>query len=414
VTISPVHNQAGEVVNYVAVKHDVSREVQMEEQFRQSQKMEAMGRLAGGIAHDFNNLLTVIQVSTWLLQRQIRPEDPRWEYVQRIQETVERATNLIKQLLSFSRRQIIEPQTLSLNRVVGDLSRMLQRIIGEDIELATSLDPDLWPVRVDPTQIEQVIMNLVVNARDAMADGGTLTIETANVVLDEAYAAYHVGARPGEHVLLSISDTGMGMDDEVKAHIFEPFFTTKDRGQGTGLGLSTVFGIVNQNGGYIWVSSEIGQGTTFKVYFPRAEEVEAQETVRALPLVEDGQGTETIFVVEDEVAVRELVVRVLKAHGYQVLEAKDGPEALQVSEQHDGSIDLLLTDVIMPRMNGGELHERLRVSRPGMRVLYISGYTDNTIAHHGVLEPGTHLLPKPFSMEALLHIVRDVLDARPA
>ncbi len=413
VTISPVHNQAGEIVNYVAVKHDVSREVQLEEQFRQSQKMEAMGRLAGGIAHDFNNLLTVIQVSTWLLQRQIRPEDPRWEYVQRIQETVERATNLIKQLLSFSRRQIIEPQTLSLNRVVGDLSRMLQRIIGEDVELATSLAPDLWPIRVDPSQMEQVIVNLAVNARDAMPGGGTLTIETANVVIDEAYAAYHVGARPGEHVLLSISDTGMGMDDEVKAHIFEPFFTTKERGQGTGLGLSTVFGIVNQNGGYVWVYSEVGKGTTFKVYFPRAEELGVQEPAHTLPLVEDGKGTETLLVVEDEVAVRELVVRVLKAHGYQILEAGDGPEALQISEQHDGPIDLLLTDVIMPRMNGGELHERLRVPRPEMRVLYISGYTDDAIAHHGVLDPGTRLLSKPFSMEALIHAVRSALDARP-
>ncbi|MBN1138541.1 MAG: GAF domain-containing protein [Anaerolineae bacterium] len=410
-TISPVHNKAGEVVSYVAVKHDVSREVQLEEQFRQSQKMEAMGRLAGGIAHDFNNLLTVIQVSTWLLQRQIRPEDPRWEYVQRIQETVERATNLIKQLLSFSRRQIIEPQTLSLNRVVGDLSRMLRRIIGEDIELATSLAPDLWPVRVDPSQMEQVIMNLAINARDAMANGGTLTLETANVVLDEAYAAYHVGARPGEHVLLAISDTGVGMDDEVKAHVFEPFFTTKERGQGTGLGLSTVFGIVNQNNGYIWVYSEVGKGTTFKIYFPRAE-AEPQEPVHVLPLVEEGKGTETILVVEDEAAVRELIVRVLAAHGYQVLEARDGPDALQVGEQHDGPIDLLLTDVIMPHMDGGELYERLRTPRPEMRVLYISGYTDSAIAHHGVLEPGTNLLPKPFSMEGLVHTLRSVLGGR--
>jgi PAS domain S-box-containing protein len=414
VTISPVHNQPGEIVSYVAVKHDVSREVQLEEQFRQSQKMEAMGRLAGGIAHDFNNLLTVIQVSAWLLQRQIRPEDPRWEYVQRIQETVERATNLIKQLLSFSRRQIIEPQTLSLNHIVGDLSRMLQRIIGEDIKLATSLAPDLWPVRVDPSQMEQVVMNLAINARDAMPEGGTVTIETANVVLDEAYVAYHVGARPGEHVLLAISDTGLGMDDQVIEHIFEPFFTTKERGQGTGLGLSTVFGIVNQNDGYIWVYSEVGKGTTFKIYFPRVEGAEPQEPVRTLPLVEDGQGTETILVVEDETAVRDLIVRVLTAHGYQVLEARDGPQALQVSGQHNGSIDLLLTDVVMPHMNGGELYERLGDRRPGMRVLYMSGYTDNAIVHHGVLDPGTNLLPKPFSMEGLIHTVRSVLGVRPA
>ena len=255
-------------------------------------------------------------------------------------------------------------------------------------------------------------MNLAVNARDAMADGGTLTIETANVVLDEGYAAYHVGARPGEHVLLAISDTGMGIDEEVRAHIFEPFFTTKERGQGTGLGLSTVFGIINQHEGYIWVYSEVGKGTTFKVYFPRAEEAEFQEQVRSIPLVEDGQGTESILIVEDEAAVRELIVRVLKAHGYQVLEARDGPQALQISEQHDGPIDLLLTDVIMPHMNGKELHERLRDPRPEMRVLFMSGYTDNAIAHHGVLEPGTRLLPKPFSMEDLIRTMRSVLAGR--
>jgi two-component system cell cycle sensor histidine kinase/response regulator CckA len=413
VTISPVHNQAGEIVSYVAVKHDVTREVQLEEQFHQSQRMEAMGRLAGGIAHDFNNLLTIIQVSTWLLQRQINREDPRWEYVQRIQETVERATNLIKQLLSFGRRQIIEPQTLSLNRVVGDLSRMLQRIIGEDIELAANLAPDLWPIRVDPSQMEQVIMNLVVNARDAMPDGGTLTIETANVVIDEGYAAFHVGARVGEHVLLAISDTGVGMDDQVRAHVFEPFYTTKEREQGAGLGLSTVFGVVSQNAGHIWAYSEVGKGTTFKVYFPRAGEAEPEGPARTLPLVEDGQGTETILVVEDEAAVRELVVRVLAAHGYRVLEARSGSEALQVSGQHSESIDLLLTDVVMPHMNGAELCEQLRASRPEIRVLYISGYTDNAIAHHGVLEPGTNLLPKPFSAEGLLHTIRRILDVRP-
>jgi CheY-like chemotaxis protein len=257
-------------------------------------------------------------------------------------------------------------------------------------------------------------MNLVVNARDAMPDGGTLTIETANVVIDEAYVAYHVGARAGEHVLLAISDTGVGMDDKVKAHIFEPFFTTKERGQGTGLGLSTVFGIVNQNDGHVWVYSEVGKGTTFRIYFPRAEETEPEALARTLPLVEDGQGTETILVVEDEAAVRELIVRVLTAHGYQVLEAKDGPEALQVSGQHSDPIDLLLTDVVMPDMNGGELCEQLRNRRPEMRVLYISGYTDNAIAHHGVLEPGTNLLPKPFSMEGLLHTVRRVLGVRSA
>jgi two-component system cell cycle sensor histidine kinase/response regulator CckA len=257
-------------------------------------------------------------------------------------------------------------------------------------------------------------MNLAVNARDAMPGGGTLTIETANVVLDEAYAAYHVGARPGEHVLLAISDTGVGMDDQVRAHIFEPFFTTKEIGQGTGLGLSTVFGIVNQNDGYIWVYSEVDKGTTFKIYFPRAREAEPQEPAHTRFLVEDGQGTETILVVEDEAAVRELVVRVLAAHGYQVLEARDGPGAIKVSGQYDGPIDLLLTDVIMPRMNGGELYKELQAPRPDMRVLYISGYTDNAIAPHGVLEPGTNLLPKPFSMEALIHTVRHVLDALPA
>lgn len=412
-TISPVHNQAGEIVSYVAVKRDVTREVQLEEQFRQSQKMEAMGRLAGGIAHDFNNLLTVIQVSAWLMHRQIRPEDPLWEHVHRIQDTVERATNLVKQLLSFSRRQIIEPEILSLNQVVGDMSRMLQRIIGEDTHLITSLASDLWLVHVDPTQIEQVLMNLVINARDAMPGGGTVIIETANVVLDEGYTSLHIGAQPGEHVRLSIADTGVGMSDEAKAHLFEPFFTTKSQGQGTGLGLPTVFGIVNQNNGHIWVESESGRGTTVKIYLPRALDGTPVAPAQAAPIVTDGRAHqgETILVVEDETPVRELIERVLSGHGYRVLSAPDGATAMAISEKYAGPIHLLLTDVIMPHMNGKELATQLQQRRAELRVVYMSGYAADAIVHHGVLEPGTILVSKPFSMETLIHKVRGVLDS---
>jgi two-component system cell cycle sensor histidine kinase/response regulator CckA len=381
-------------------------------QLLQAQKMEAVGRLAGGVAHDFNNMLTVIQFGTQLIERQLHPDDPLWEYVRQIEEASERATALTKQLLIFSRREIVEPQVENLNEVVSNLSRMLRRIIGEDIELLTALAEDLWPVKVDPSQVEQVIVNLAVNARDAMPQGGRLAIETANVVLDETYAAHHLDVEPGEYVMLTVGDTGVGMSDEIKAHLFEPFFTTKERGKGTGLGLATVFGIIKQHGGHIWVYSEVGQGTLFKIYLPRVGESESPSAVPSLRLpASTTQGTETILVVEDDVTVRNLAMRILDAHGYRVLAAGNGPEAIQTSQGHKGPIHLVLTDVVMPQMNGRVLAEQLQSQRPAMRVLYMSGYSDDLIAHHGVLEEGVALLLKPFTMDTLLQKVRMVLDA---
>jgi len=413
-TITPVRDQPGEIVNFVAVNHDVTREVELEEQLRQSQKMEALGQLAGGIAHDFNNLLTIIQLSTRLLQRQLRPEDPPWEYVQRIEETGQRASTLTRRLLSFSRREMIEPRILNLNQAVSELSRMLKRIIGEDIELLTDLEDDLWPVRADLTQFDQIIMNLVVNARDAMPQGGTLIIKTNNAVLDEVYAAHHVDVQAGEYVQLSITDTGVGIDEETRPHIFEPFFTTKERGQGTGLGLAAVFGIVKQNRGHIWFHSEKGMGTTFRIYLPRVIELGSQSESRPLPPAMAGlvQGTETILVVEDEADVLNLIVRVLQACGYQVLIAKDGPQALKISGDYKGPIHLLISDIVMPRMYGKELAEQLRAQRAEMRLLFISGYPDTVIVQPSALLPEVAFLPKPFTVEDLTAKVRAVLDVR--
>jgi PAS domain S-box-containing protein len=410
--VTPVRNQTGDIVNFVGTMRDVTREVQLEEQFQQAQKMEALGRLAGGIAHDFNNLLTVIHLSTRLMERQLRPEDPLWDHVQRIQETGERATKLTRQLLSFSRREFTEPQVLDLNQVVCDLSRMLQRIIGEDIDLVTDLADDLWRVKVDPSQMDQVLMNLVLNARDAMPDGGTLTIRTANVRLDEAYAAAHVDARAGRHILLTISDTGMGIDDEAKAHLFEPFFTTKRLGQGTGLGLSTVFGIVTQNGGHIRVESERGQGATFQILLPSTED-QREQVLLSAPAPHSPKltaGTETILVAEDEEEVRNLAVSVLRSCGYHVLAAEDGPEAIQISEQHPQPIHLLIADVVMPQLGGRELAECLQRQRPALRVMYMSGYVDRDITHYSKSTPGTIFMAKPFTIEDLTQKVRTVLD----
>jgi PAS domain S-box-containing protein len=400
----------------IFVMRDITERIQMEEQFYQAQKMEALGKMAGGVAHDFNNLLTVIHLSTRLLQRQLHAEDPLWEHVQRIQEAGDRGTSLTKQLLSFSRREMVEPQVLNLTRVVEDLSLMLQRIIGENIQMVTVLAQDLWPVDVDPSQMDQVIVNLVVNARDAMPGGGTLTIETANVVLDEGYVAANVDVQPGRHVVLAIGDTGSGMAEEVKAHLFEPFFTTKQRGQGTGLGLPTVFGIVKQNEGHIRVHSEVGVGTTVRIYLPSAERAETPRRAVSRPLSSPTerlvQGTETVLVAEDEATVRDLAVQVLESCGYRVLAARNGLEALRIGDQYDGPIHLLLTDVVMPEMNGKELANRLQNRRPAIRVLYMSGYADDTIIRHGVTAAGTAFLSKPLTVENLTHKVRAVLDGR--
>ena len=382
----------------------------MEEQFHQAQKMEAIGRLAGGIAHDFNNLLTVIDMGTQFLQRGLQSEDPRLSHVKRVREAGQRAAGLTRQLLAFSRQEIVEPKVLDLNQVLDDLDRMLRRIIGEDVDLTLLPAEELWPVKIDPTQIEQVVINLAVNARDAMPTGGKLTIETANVVLDEAYAAHHLEAEPGEYVLLAVSDNGVGMSDEVMARIFEPFFTTKEKGKGTGLGLATVFGIVKQNRGHIRVYSEPDLGTTFRIYLPPVSE--GAPTLSRPPTGEADlpRGSETLLLVEDETSVREFTRDVLIAQGYRVLSAVDGEEALQVAKDHEGPIHLLVTDVVMPRMSGRELADHLEPSRPEMRVLYVSGYTDDAVVRHGVLAEGIQFLSKPFGMEALALKVRAVLD----
>jgi PAS domain S-box-containing protein len=382
----------------------------LEEQLRQSQKIEAIGRLAGGIAHDFNNLLTVIKGYSQLSLLDLKENDPLWGNIQEIQKATQKATDLTRHLLAFSRRQILDPKVLDLNALLKDLDKMLRRIIGEDIELSTLLANDLGRVKIDPGQFEQMILNLVVNAKDAMPSGGKLTIETANVILDESYAHTHVGVTPGHYVRLSVSDTGVGMPKDVMEKIFEPFFTTKEKGKGTGLGLSTVYGIVKQSGGNIWVYSEPGHGTTIKIYLPRVEEdldtLHGRDETDSLP-----GGSETVLLVEDEQEVRSLAHRLLSQQGYKVLEAANGEEALRVVQEHIGKkIHLLLTDVVMPQMGGKELAEKLKILRPDIKVLYTSGYTDDAIVHHGILDSGVVLLQKPFSPAALAQKVREVLD----
>ena len=409
-TIAPVRDPSGTITNFIAVKEDVSERKQLEQQFRQAQKMEAVGRLSGGIAHDFNNLLTVINGYSEIILDSMKPDDLNRNRVGEIKKSGARAASLTRQLLAFSRQQVMEPQVLDLNSVIANMDKMLRRLIGEDIDLVTVAGKDLGRVKADPGQIEQIILNLAVNARDAMSEGGKLTIETQNAELDESYARDHVAVKPGPHVMLAISDTGAGMNPETQKHIFEPFFTTKGKGKGTGLGLSTVYGIVKQSGGNIWVYTEPGKGTTFKIYLPRIDEpLEVHPPGKAE--AEARSGTETVLLVEDEPAVRMLVLETVKLKGYRVLEAHNGAEALSIAAQHQGPIHLLITDVVMPEMGGRVLAERLAASRLGMKVLYMSGYTDNAIVHHGVLEPGTAFLQKPFTPEALALKVRDVLDA---
>jgi signal transduction histidine kinase/CheY-like chemotaxis protein len=383
---------------------------QMEKQFHQAQKMEAIGRLAGGIAHDFNNLLTVINIGTHFMKHGLPPEDPRLAQIERVRDAGQRAAGLTRQLLAFSRQEIIEPKVLDPNQLLGDLDEMLRRIIGEDVDLTLLPAQDLWRVKIDPSQFEQIVVNLAVNARDAMPTGGKLAIETANVVLDETYAAHHLEAEPGEYVMLAVSDNGVGMNDKVQARIFEPFFTTKEKGKGTGLGLATVFGIVKQNRGHIRVYSEPGQGSTFRIYLPHVSEGAPAPSRPPAAEAELPRGSETLLLVEDEDSVREFTRDILVARGYRVLCAVDGEEALQVAKAHQGPIHLLVTDVVMPRMSGRALADRLQPGRPEMRVLYVSGYTDDAIVRHGVLAEGIQFLSKPFGMEALALKVRAVLD----
>jgi PAS domain S-box-containing protein len=393
---------------------DVTEHRLLEEQLRQSQKMEAVGRLAGGIAHDFNNLLMVISGYSEFLLERLGAEPQLRGPAQEIASAAERASSLTRQLLAFSRKQMLAPRIVNLNDVATENIKMLTRMIGEDIDLVMVPSPNLWPVRADAGQIEQVIMNLAVNARDAMPSGGKLTIETSNVTLDDEYARFHAPLRPGDYVMVAISDTGNGMDNETQSHIFEPFFTTKGT-KGTGLGLSTVYGIVKQSGGYIWVHSEVGRGTTFKIYLPRVASPGETAMLVAAPVeyrkVEPG--TETILLVEDEANLRYLARQYLEKQGYKVIEAADGAVAMQIAVAHEGIIHLLLTDVIMPGMNGRELAQRISEIRPNAKVLYMSGYTENVIGHNGMLDAGVRLLQKPFNLRDLKSKVREVLDATP-
>jgi len=381
-----------------------------EEQLRQSRRLEAIGRLAGGVAHDFNNLLMAMMGYCDLVAKDLKPDDPRSKDMAQAKVCGERAITLTRQLLAFSRKQTLQPRLLDLNEVVANLDKMLRRLIGEDIDLLTVPAPGLWRVKADPGQIEQVIVNLVVNARDAMPDGGKLTIETANVELEESYTKGHVGTARGPHVMLAVTDTGAGMDAETVGHIFEPFFTTKAAGRGTGLGLSTVYGIVKQSGGNIWCYSEPGKGTTFKIYLPREEAEPAPEVERDVTQARQGEG-EHVVLVEDEAVVRRLLVRMIEGLNYEVTAAADGAEALLAVEKMGVKPDLLITDVILPGMSGVEMTERMRKTWPGLKVLYMSGYTDNAIVHQGVLDAGTPFIQKPFNAHDLAVKIREQLDS---
>jgi len=406
-TKSPRFGPSGDLIGLIGVSLDITDSRKLEEQLRQTQKMEAIGTLSGGIAHDFNNLLTVIKGYTGLVLNATADAGMR-ALIARIDQAADRAAALTSQLLAYSRRQVLQPRVFNLNTLVLNLDKLLQPLIGEDITLKSVIEPNLGSIKADPGQIEQVIMNLVVNARDAMPKGGGLTLETANVNLDGDYARTHEGVRPGSYVMLAVSDTGSGMDASTRSHIFEPFFTTKGVGRGTGLGLSMAYGIVKQSGGSIEVYSEPSHGTTFKIYLPRVE-----QPVEALPGKSPDElirGTETILLVEDDHQVRELARRILSSCGYTVLAAESAAAVIRHCESHTGPIHVLLTDVVMPGMGGREIAEQVKPRRPGIKVLYMSGYTTNAIVHHGVLDPGTHFLQKPFTPASLAAKVREVLN----
>jgi hypothetical protein len=405
--------RVGSTWTFSAFVRDITDQKHLAEQLRQSQRMEAVGRLAGGVAHDFNNLLTVILGYSDVSLAQLRPGDPLREFSEEIRKAALRASDLTRQLLAFSRRQVLSPVPLDLNGLLEGVEKMLRRLIGEDIDLAILPAADLWPVRVDPGQVEQVLMNLVVNARDAMPQGGKLTITTTNAELDASYCDTHADAREGEYALLTVSDSGAGIDRQTLAHIFEPFFTTKGPDKGTGLGLATVYGIVKQSGGHVAVYSEPGRGTCFKVYLPRDREAARGSAATAQP-ASSNHGNETILLVEDEDGVRSLARMVLERHGYQVLEARHGGEALSLCEQTQEPIHLLATDVVMPQMSGRELAERIAPRRPHMKVLYLSGYMDDAIVRHGLLHAEVPFLQKPYTPESLAQKVREVLDRRSA
>jgi PAS domain S-box-containing protein len=402
----PLRNSQGEVIGLTGVGTDISERKRLEEQLWQLQKMEAVGRLAGGVAHDFGNLLTVVHVRAQLALRRLGPDELARRDIELLDEAAERAGSLVKQLLAFSRKQVLEPRVLDLNGVVEEAEQMLRPLIGEDVGLVTSLTPGLGWVKADPIQLEQVLVNLAVNARDAMPEGGTLTVETADVELDEEFTLEHVGASTGAHVVLRVRDTGTGMDEVTRAQIFEPFFTTKEVGKGTGLGLATVYGIVKQHGGYVTVESEPGRGSTFAVYLPRVEAEPEAETEVAVSTV-SSRGSATILLVDDDEEVRTLAAGVLRDYGYVVLEAAEPDEALAICAAHKDSIDLLLTDVVMPIMSGRELAERVRPLRPYVKILYMSGYPGDIIGKHGVVTSGS-FVQKPFTPSTLADKVREV------
>ncbi|MBN1830155.1 MAG: response regulator [Deltaproteobacteria bacterium] len=390
---------------------DVTDEKKLEAQLMQAQKTEAMGRLAGGVAHDFNNMLTVIIGNIEMALMNVASSDPLYNQLQNVANAASRSADLTRQLLAFARKQTIAPKVLNLNDTISGMLKMLRRLIGEDIDLAWRPWVELWPVKIDPSQIDQVLANLCVNARDAIAGVGKVTVETGNIAFDEDYCATHLDFIPGEYVLLAVSDDGCGMDEETRAHLFEPFFTTKSVGKGTGLGLATVFGIVKQNDGFINVYSEPGQGTTFKIYLPRHKAEPAGALMETSAETPPG-GRETVLIVEDEMAILDLCKRIIEQLGYTVLTAKTPGEAIRLVEEHTGDIHLLITDVVMPEMNGRELAERLASIKPGLKCLYMSGYTANVIAHRGMLAEGVYFIQKPFSMKDLAAKAREVLNQK--